>query len=207
MKKRINIVLLFVLTLLLTGCSNKYQGYWCQYTETATIDVQLEYDVTEAQKAAIEAKISSFDNIASMNHYSREDYAEELNTSIENIDVHENYVLLFNSIDSIGTYVDELAELDGVFVALQSNAKTNISLYNIKKNGQYTFTDSDEALESDLVKGKYKIKTGVITFTPDMKDAKTKLLYIKDGHLCGDVECTQIYAKTDSTCKAIEETK
>ena len=158
MKKRINIVLLFVLTLLLTGCSNKYQGYWCQYTETATIDVQLEYDVTEEQKAAIEAKISSFDNIASMNHYSREDYAEELNTSIENIDVHENYVLLFNSIDSIGTYVDELAELDGVFVALQSNAKTNISLYNIKKNGQYTFTDSDEALESDLVKGKYKIK-------------------------------------------------
>ena len=103
--------------------------------------------------------------------------------------------------------VDELAELDGVFVALQSNAKTNISLYNIKKNGQYTFTDSDEALESDLVKGKYKIKTGVITFTPDMKDAKTKLLYIKDGHLCGDVECTQIYAKSDSTCKAIEETK
>ncbi|MGN1338073.1 MAG: hypothetical protein ACI4WW_06330 [Candidatus Coprovivens sp.] len=208
MKKRINILVLVILALTLTGCGNKkYEGYWCQYIETATIDVQLNFDVTEKQKQAIEEKINTLDNIASLNHFTREQYAEELDLPLENLDVHENYVILFDSMDSIGTYVDELSKLDGVFLAQQSNAKTNISLYNIQKHGKYTFTNSDEAKEEDLIKGTYKIKTGVITFTPNEKNSQTKMLYIKDGYLCGDVSCTQIYAPSNSTCTSVEDKK
>ena len=40
MKKR-NLILLLVIALILTGCGNKYKGYWCNYNETATIIVLL----------------------------------------------------------------------------------------------------------------------------------------------------------------------
>lgn len=203
MKKRINIIVLIIMVLTLTGCGNKYKGYWCQYTETATIDVQLDYNVTDDQRKNIEEKINTFENITSLNHYTKDDYMEELGNQDGDLDIHENFVVLFDSIDSIGTYIEELEKMDGVYQAVQSNAKTNISLYNIKKGGKYTFTNSDEAEENDLINGKYKIKTGVITFTPD-NNSETKLLYIKDNHLCGDVNCTQIYAQSDSTCSSIE---
>ena len=52
----------------------------------------------------------------------------------------------------------------------------------------------------DLETGKYKIKKGVITFTPDSKDGQDKMLYIKDDHLCEDPDCTKIFAASNESC-------
>ena len=48
-------------------------------------------------------------------------------------------------------------------------------------------------LEEDLIEGKYKEKKGVITFKPNNKKEETKVLYIKDGHLCADAACKKVY--------------
>lgn len=206
MKKGWKLCVLGLMMLALCGCGNKYKGYWCNYDETATIVVLLDKNNNESDRKKIEEKIEKFDNVSSSNFYSRDDYANELGGNVEDLDIYDTYVILFSSMDSIGTYVDELSEMSGVKSAEQSNAKTNMSLYNIKSFGKYTFTDSDEATESDLETGKYKTKKGVITFTPD-KDGKTKLLYIKDGLLCGDAECNQIFAKSTETCSSPKEDK
>jgi len=205
MKRKIGIVGVVILTLLLGGCDKKYKGYWCNYDETATIIVLLNRDNTEDNRKKIENKIESFENVESSNYYSREDYAAELGEDVDNLDINDTFVILFSSIDSIGTYIDELKALDGVASAEQSNAKTNISLYNLMSWGKYTFTDSDEANESDLETGKYKIKKGVITFIPDKEEKKTRLLYTKDGLLCGDADCTEIFARSNKTCSSKEE--
>ncbi len=205
MKKRIYFLGLVFLTLILGGCNKKYEGYWCNYDETATIVVLLKRDNTDENRKQIESKIESFENVESSNYYSREDYAAELGEDIDNLDINDTFVILFNSIDSIGTYVEELEALEGVASAEQSNAKTNIALYNLMGWGKYTFTNSDEAEEADLETGKYKLKKGVITFTPDKEDAKTRLLYTKDGLLCGDADCTEIFARSNKTCSSQEE--
>lgn len=198
MNKKIKIlVLLMVLTLTLTGCKKDYKGYWCNYTETSTIVIQLKNEISEKEKKAVEDKISSFENIESSHFYSKEDYGEELANDEE---LHAAYVVFFSSMDHIGTYIEELTEMAGVYSAEQSSAKTNISLYNLKSWNKYTFTDSDEALEQDVEKGKYKIKKGVITFTPSGENKSTKLLYTKDGLLCGDSDCTKIYARSNESC-------
>lgn len=202
MKKTITIFILLILILTATGCSNKYKGYWCKYDETSSIVVLLKKEHTNSNKTEIEAKVESFENVESISFYSKEDYAEELGEDVENLDIYDTYVILFNSMDSIGTYIDELEELDGVASAEQSSAKTNISLYHIDNWNKYTFTNSDEATEKDLEKGKYKIKKGVIIFTPTDKKNKKKMLYTKNGHLCGDANCSQIYAKSNSTCSS-----
>jgi hypothetical protein len=106
--------------------------------------------------------------------------------------------------DSIGTYIEELKQMSGVETAEQNYAKSNMSLFNIKPWGKYTYTDSDEATTADLEHGKYKKKKGVITFTPKTENGKVKLLYIKDEYLCGDAACTQIYARSNSTCTSRE---
>ncbi len=205
MKKGVYLIALVCICLLVGGCGTKYKGYWCNYNETATIVVLLEKNNTEKDRAAIEKKIESFDNVEASNYYSRDDYAEELGGDVENMDIYDTYVVSFASMDSVGTYVEELSKMNGVLSSEQSNAKTNIALYNLKKGGKYTFTNSDEALEEDLETGKYKIKKGVITFTPEKNGNGVKILYTKDGLLCADTECEKIFARSNSTCSAEEE--
>jgi len=201
MKKKIIFILILTLCITLAGCNTKYKGYYCNYYETAQIIVQLKDDSTSENRSKIEALIETFDNVSSSDYYTKDDYAKDLGEeSAEDLDIHETYVILFSSMDNIGTYVDELSKMDGVYSAEQNYAKTNISLYNLKKFGKYTYTDSDEATESELEEGTYKIKNGVITFKPKDSDNSTKFLYIKNDVLCGDADCNEIYAKSDSTC-------
>ena len=56
----------------------------------------------------------------------------------------------------------------------------------------------------EKIKGKYQIKNGVITFSPNKKEDTTDMLYIKDGFLCKDAACNEIFSKTDSTCKSLK---
>ena len=97
-----------------------------------------------------------------------------------------------------------LNNMAGVKEAKQSYSKTNMSLYYIGKNKKYTYTNSDEASEDEKIKGKYQIKNGVITFSPNKKEDTTDMLYIKDGFLCKDAACNEIFSKTDSTCKSLK---
>ena len=132
MKKNIKIIsLLLILTLILTGCGNKYKGYWCNYVELSTIVVQLEDDHTDAQVSAIEQKAADYDNVSSTNYITREDYAKEQGISIDDLDIHDTYVIYFTSMDSIGTYIEELEAMKGVLSAEQNYAKAKISLYNL----------------------------------------------------------------------------
>lgn len=201
MMKRIMVGCLLVLCLLLSGCGKKFLGYYCHYEETSTIVVLLNRDIDANKKDKIEEKINSFDNLETVNYYSREDYATTIGGNAQDLDIYDTFVVLFHSMDSIGTYIKELEAMSGVKSATQSNAKSNMALYNLKKNKTYTFTDSDEATEQDLVKGKYKIKKGAIVFTPEDKEKDASILYIKNGYLCGDAECNVIFFESDGTCK------
>lgn len=201
-KKGLYISVLLGLLLILSGCGNKkYQGYWCNYDETATIVVLLNENNTEENRKSISEKIESFDNVSSSNFYSKEDYAEELGEDVSNLEIYDTFVIHFDSFDSIGTYVDELGKMAGVKSSEQSNVKSGISLYNIQNKGKYTFTDSDEANSADLETGTYKIKKGVIVFTPN-NNGQSRLLYIKNDSLCADADCNEIFAKSDETCSS-----
>lgn len=200
MKKNIRLLVLVICGLLLTGCGNKYKGYWCNYKELATIVIQLKDDHTEGNVTDIEKKAATYDNVSSTNYITREDYAKEQNLNIDDLDIHDTFVIYFSSMDSIGTYMEELENMKGVLAVDQNYAKANLSLYNLKSWGKYTFTDSDEYRDEDLEKGTYHIKNGVITFTPSGEKKATKMLYIKDNHLCGDADCNEIYATSNDTC-------
>lgn len=200
MKKRINILLLFIMTLLLTGCTKEYEGYWCTYDETATIVVLLEDDYQEKDKVAIEDKVKNYENVESTTFYTKEDYANQLKQDPEEIEIYATYIVTFSSMENIGSYVEELGTFNKVHKAEQSYAKNNISLFYLDGWGKYTYTNSDEATEEDLEKGTYKEKNGVLIFTPKDKKQKSKMLYPKDKYLCGDAACNKIYGKSNSTC-------
>jgi len=201
--KKVGLLVLFVVMLFVfSGCGNKkFIGYWCRYDETSIVTVMLKNDVTEAQSQAIKDKLTEYGDATNFVYYSKEDYAKLIGENAESLDIYATYVVSYPTNNYIGTLVTELNAMDGVEEALQTSARNNLLLYNLKKDGSYTFTDSDEKNEDDYVKGKYKLKNGVITFTD--KDKKTTLLYIKDGHLCVDADCTKIFAKSDENCKAV----
>lgn len=198
MKKRILLITILLFVLSLTGCTS-YKGYWCNYKESSTIVILLKNNHKESDRKKIEEKITEFENVSSSNYYSREDYAEGIG-DINEEDIFDAYVIFFSSMDNIGTYIEELGEMSGVQSVEQGSAKTDLSIYNLKGFGKYTYTNSDEASEDELETGKYKIKNGIITFTPDGEEAQTKILYTKDGQLCGDAACNKIFARSNSTC-------
>ncbi len=200
MKKKITILLILLMSLCLTGCGKSYKGYWCKYDEISQIVVHLDDNYKSSHQTKIEAKIETFENVVSIVHYTKEDYAAQLGEDASNLDIYDSYVINLSSMDHIGTYIEDLEKMNGVHEAIQSRAKTNISLFNIQSWGKYTFTNSDEATESDLETGKFKEKKGVLTFTPKNGKGEQKLLYIKDDYLCGDANCNQIYARSNSTC-------
>ena len=201
MKRIISILSLLLVLLIITGCNNKYVGYWCKYNETATIVVLLNNDITEEQKNNIEETAKNYENISGTNYYSKEDYKEVAN--IKDDDIYASFVFTFNSFDSITTYVEEFNKMPGVKKATQSNAKNNMSLYELKSNGKYTYTNSDEAEKKDIEKGRYKIEKGIIRFTPDNKDLSTHLLYTKNNRLCEDTDCNKIYSEGKDNCSSL----
>ena len=136
-----------------------------------------------------------------MNTFSKDEYANQIGGDANEMDIHDAIVATFSTMNSIGTYVEELKKFDGVLSAEQSYAKNDINLYNLKKDGKYTYADSDEALKKDIIKGKYKEKDGVLTFIPNSKKEKQKLLYFRDGILCEDAACTKLFFKSDKSCK------
>ncbi len=197
----IAIVILIILGVnFLTNNSSKYQGYWCRYNETSTIVVLLNKNHKDSDRERISNKIETFENVDVVEYISREDYAEDFGLDPNEIDIYDTYRISLSTMDSIGTYIEELEKMSGVKSAEQNYAKSDLSLYNIKSWGKYTHADSDEITTSDLEYGKYKIKKGVITFTPESKKGKESMLYIKDDHLCGDAACKTIYTKSNSTC-------
>lgn len=211
MKKRqlivVGIALIIAIVVAINIISSKnvgeYKGYWCMYEESSNILIQLEDDHTEKDRKAIEATIEEFDSVTSISYMSKEQYAEDIGGDPNEMDIYATYFISLSTLDSIGTYIEELKELEGVYEVQQHSAKTNVSLFNIKSWGKYSYTDSDEATTEQLEYGNYKVKKGVITFTPDEKGKQTKILYMKDGYLCGNASCTKIYAKSNSTCEAI----
>ena len=56
MKNKLKLIIIVFFLIILTGCNNKYTGFWCKYNETATIVILLNDDITEEDKAKIEEK-------------------------------------------------------------------------------------------------------------------------------------------------------
>ena len=102
----------------------KYQGYWCKYNEISTIVVLLEKNNKESERNKIEAKIETFSNVTSVEFISREDYASDFGIDPDEIDIYDTYRISLNSLDSIGTYIEELSNLNGVLRAEQNYAKS-----------------------------------------------------------------------------------
>ena len=201
MKKITKLLGLLLLLIFITGCNNKYVGYWCKYSETATIVVLLKDDITEEQKNAIEEKAKNYENISATNYYSKEDYKEIMNDTQE--EIYASFVFTFNSHESISTYVEEIKAMDGVKEASQSNVKSDMSFYELKSNGKYTFKDSDEAKEEDIINGKYKVEKGIIRFIPEKDKNNIKLLYVKNDRLCEDTDCNKIFSKGKDNCSSL----
>ena len=193
MKKCLMILFSLVFIVLLTGCGNKYQGYWCRYTENASIVILLDDNITTQENDELIKTITSYDNLLSYTYYDKSIFDEDV------IDIYNSYFVSFDSTDGVTTYIEQLSKMPGVLDATQNSAKTDFEFYHLDKHNKYTFADSDEALEEDIINGKYKIKKGVITFTPNGSD-ETHMLYIKDDHLCGDAQCTVIFAKSNEKC-------
>ena len=197
MKKILYLIAICLVTITLTGCGNNFKGYWCSYKENAVIVVLFKKSHTEASIRAVEDKFSTYLNLANSAYYPAEEYAKIIGDSSN---IYDAYYISFDSTEAISNYIKELEAIDGVLSATQQSAKNNMSLYNLKGWGKYTYTNSDESKQEDLESGTYKIKRGVITFKPKNSKGNTKLLYIKDKHLCGDVDCTQIYFSSTETC-------
>lgn len=190
-------ILVITLLFVLTGCNTKeYSGYWCSYEESGMIIVLLNQDITEKQKNSVEDTINLYPNMSTYDFISKEDLL--MNSTDENPVAYDTYFIYFSSATNIDEALVNLQKEEGVYSATKESAKSNVALYNLKKDKTFTYTDS---LEEDLgtkVEGKYKIKKNEIVFT---SDEEVSSLYLKDDYVCQDETCTKFFIKTDAFCE------
>lgn len=197
----ISIILVIILINLGISLKQKHdlKGDWCKYRETATIVVLLNRDHTLKDRQSLEKKVEEFENITGVEYISREEYAKQLNQDLNTLDIYDTYRISLSSMDAVTTYMDELKKFKFVHQVDQNYAKANFQSYKLKSWGKYSYRDSDEASPNDYEYGKYKIKKGIIKFTPKNK-GKERFLYIKDKHLCSDTSCTEIFIHDAKAC-------
>ena len=92
MKKILMMILVLFSIMLLTGCGNKYEGYWCRYADTATIVILLDDNITTSEKDELIKTITSYDNLLSYTYYDKTIFDEPQD------EIYNSYFVSFNMV-------------------------------------------------------------------------------------------------------------
>lgn len=195
MKKLKLIMMCSILLVLITGCGNKYKGYWCNYDEAGTIIVELKTNNSKSDRNTIEKVINNFNDLASFDFLPKDSF-----TDTDNGEAFDTYLIYFNDTSILDEHVITLKKLKGVKDVEKNYIKNNVKLYEFVDNKNYKYQDGLGVEDNLKVKGKYKIGEEVIKLE---SPANKSELIIKDKYLCADKDCNTIFTKTDKNCDKI----
>lgn len=172
------IAILIISLLLLSGCSNKFKGTWCLYSEISTSLVILNDDVTSEQINLINQYIKSLKDVRS---FDLVDNIEEANKMINiyymdktNVESYENRLRTYKGVKRVENKILNQAKEKLVL-------SKDSYVYGINLNTEY----------STETNGTYRIEEDTVIL-----DHKNEF-YFKNRFLCKDKDCNVIFTKSN----------
>ena len=177
---KLKVFILSLIVFLLCGCSNKYNGTWCLYTEIPSSLIILNDDINESNLKTITNYLDKVSDLASY------DIIDNIESASKMINV---YYIKKDNIDSYKNDISKLKGVKSVENKMINKAKEKI----IIAGKYYTYDKELNTLYASEKKGKIsKDKKSII-----IDDVK---FFYKDNFLCNDVDCNTIYSKSDNDC-------
>lgn len=161
---------------LLCGCTSKFQGTWCKYSDVATSLVVLDENVSDSD---INEIINYIQTIKNLKSYDIIDKIEEASKMI---------TIYYKDEENIEEYQEKLKTYNGVSYIKYNRLNTVLDKLVIKKDS-YVFDTSLNSLSASELSGKYEIEKNTLTL-----DNGTKFYY-KNKFLCYDYNCNDILTK------------
>ena len=177
--KRIKIVWLVICLILLSGCSSKFEGIWCKYSDVATSLVILNSDVSDNQILEITNYIKTIDNLKSYDIIDRIEEASKMIT------------IYYKNEDNISKYEEKLVAFSGVTRVKSTKVNEVVDKLIVKKDS-YIYDKSLNDLSANEVKGSYEIENNTLILDNNIK------FYYKNKYLCYDEACNIILTKSKS---------
>ena len=175
--KRVKIGLLLISLIFLSGCSSKFEGIWCKYSDVATTLVILDNDISNDQINKLTDYIKTIENLKSY------DIIDKIEDSSKMITIY------YKNEDNIALYEERIKAFDGINKIKSTNVNEVVDKLIVKKN-DYVLDKSLNDLSANEVKGTYKIENNTLILDNDIK------FYYKNKYLCYDDACNSILTKS-----------
>lgn len=175
--KRVKIFIILICLFLICGCSSKFEGTWCKYSDVATSLVILKNDINDNEINKITDYIKTIDNLKS---YDIIDKIEEASKMI---------TIYYKNEDNISSYEDKIKSFNGVDSIKSTKVNEVVDKLIIKKK-EYIYDKSLNNLSATEDKGSYTIDNNTLIL-----DNNTKFYY-KNKYLCYDEMCNLVMTKS-----------
>src|SRR5574344_779809 len=174
--KKIKLLSLLLACLCICGCSKKYMGTWCLYTDTPTSLIILKSDVSDSDLTKIKAYIESLSDLKSYDVIPKiEDANQMINVYYQNDENTAKYLAKLSAMSGVESVTNDIKNIATDSIKITSKDYT----YGTKLDTKYAFETT----------GTYKISGNVLTLDSQKK------LYYKDSYLCLDETCNTLFSK------------
>lgn len=167
---------MLVVVIILCGCSNKFEGTWCKYSDVATTLVILSNDISNSDLNKITTYVGKITNLKSYDIIDKIEDASKMIT------------IYYKDDNKIEDYEKELKKFNGVSNLKSSKMNTVVDKL-VLKNSKYTFGRSLNSLSAEENSGSYKESGNTLTLDNGMN------FYYKDKFLCYDEGCNELLSK------------
>lgn len=181
--KKISVIILVGFVIFLSGCTSKFNGTWCRYSDVPSSLIVLKKDYNDYKYKELINYINKIPNLRSF------DVVDDIEDSSILITVY------YNNEENISTYENEIRKYDIVDRTEFKKLNIVVDKLNIQGNNTYTFDMSLNSLSAREIKGKYSIQSDILKLDNE------NTFYYKNKFLCYDKDCNMLMTKSiSSTC-------
>lgn len=178
--KKIKGLLIVLVSIILCGCQNKFNGTWCLYTEVPSSLVIFSDNVSNDDISTLTKYLESLKDVVSFD-------------LIDNIEsANKMFNIYYTSKDNIESYKEKISKYS--FVKTVENKMINKAKEKIiVKDKTFEYGKNLNTLYATEIKGNTIINGNTITLDGTE-------FYYKDKFICADKDCTVIFTKSSNDC-------
>lgn len=174
--KRIKVLLLLIMVGILCGCSSKFEGTWCRFSDVPSTLIILNNDIDDESINNITAYIKTIPNLKSY------DIIDKIEDSSKMITVY------YKDEEGIDNYENEIKAFSNVARTKSTKLNQVVDKLTIN-NGKFVYDKDLNDLSAKEEKGSYKEDNNTLILDNNIN------FYFKDKFLCYDKECSMLLTK------------
>ncbi|MBR1417262.1 MAG: hypothetical protein IJ572_05565 [Bacilli bacterium] len=178
--KKLKVGFILLIGMVLSGCSSKFEGTWCRFSDVPSSLVILTDEISEIDLNNITSYINTITDLKSYDIIDKIENASKMIT------------IYYKSDNNINDYEKSIKSYSGV-VSIKSTMMNEVVDKLIISDKNYVYDKSLNNLSATETKGTYKTEGDKLSLDNGVD------FYYKDKFLCYDKDCTGLLTKANGS--------